>query len=53
MVKFPFIMKFARSFRDSTSVYFLTEYIQGVDLFDVIRNLGSYSNFPNNPSQVF
>lgn len=33
-------MEFFRSFKDEYNVYFLTEYIKGVELFDVIRNLG-------------
>lgn len=36
----PFIMTFFRSFKDSYNIYFLTEYIAGVELFDAIRILG-------------
>ncbi len=42
MVKFPFIMEFYRTFKDMNNVYFLTEFINGMDLFDVIRELGKF-----------
>ena len=35
-----FIMKLVKTFKDDTHVYFLTEYVNGQDLFDVIRALG-------------
>ena len=34
------ILKLVRTYKDSKRVYFLTEYIKGMDLFDVIRMLG-------------
>ncbi|EGR27103.1 hypothetical protein IMG5_201250 [Ichthyophthirius multifiliis] len=37
---FPFIMRFLRSFKDERCIYFLLEYIQGVELFDGIRQIG-------------
>lgn len=37
---FPFIMEFVRTFKDEISVYFLVEYIKGMELFDVIREIG-------------
>ena len=40
MVHFPFIMSFVRTFKDQYSVYFLVEYIKGIELFHVIRDLG-------------
>lgn len=40
MVKFPFIMAFTRSFKDNFNIYFLVEYIKGMELFDVIREIG-------------
>lgn len=40
LVNFPFIMKFVRSFKDSNSIYFLEEYVKGMELFDVIREIG-------------
>lgn len=40
MVKFPFIMTFIRSMKDSINIYFIVEYIKGMELFDVIREIG-------------
>lgn len=40
---FPFVMKFVRSFRDDRCVYFLLEFIEGLELFDVIRQIGLLS----------
>jgi cGMP-dependent protein kinase len=40
MINFPFIMSFIRTFKDNFSVYFLVEYIKGMELFDVIREIG-------------
>ena len=34
-----FILKLIKTFKDSKRVYFLTEYVHGMDLFDVLRNL--------------
>lgn len=39
----PFFVKYYRSFRDKYYIYFLTEYIEGKDLFDVIRTIGILS----------
>jgi cGMP-dependent protein kinase len=35
LVHFPFIMEFVRTFKDDISVYFLVQYIRGMELFDV------------------
>ena len=35
-----FIMKLVKTFKDDRRVYFLTEFVNGQDLFDVIRVLG-------------
>ena len=40
---YPFIMSFIRTFKDDLSVYFLVEYIKGMELFDVIREIGLLS----------
>ena len=40
---FPFVMKFLRSFKDERCIYFLLEFIQGKELFDVIREIGLLS----------
>lgn len=34
------MVKYYRSFKDCSYIYFLTEYIEGRDLFDVIRAIG-------------
>jgi cGMP-dependent protein kinase 1 len=49
MVNFPFIMDFYRTFKDNNNVYFLIEYINGMDLFDAIREIGTISPTPSNP----
>lgn len=36
-IEFPFIMGFVKAFSDEQYVYFLMEYIRGVELFSVIR----------------
>lgn len=36
-------MKFIRSFQDEYFVYFMIEYISGMELFDVIREIGLLS----------
>ena len=33
-------MKFIRSFKDNNNIYFLNEYVKGLELFDVIREIG-------------
>ena len=33
-----------KSFEDPDNLYFLTEFIRGMELFDVIRDIGSYKN---------
>jgi cGMP-dependent protein kinase len=35
-----FIMKLVKTFKDSRRLYFLMEFIEGVDLFDAIREMG-------------
>jgi cGMP-dependent protein kinase len=35
-----FIMKLVRTFKDQFRLYFLLEYIRGMDLFDVLREIG-------------
>lgn len=39
-INFPFIMKMHRTFKDSNFVYFLLSYVKGMELFDVIRQMG-------------
>ena len=44
MVNFPFAMQFIRTYKDDYQIYFLLEYIKGMELFDVIRDIGNYQN---------
>ena len=37
-------MQFIRTFKDSYNVYFLVEYVKGMELFDVIREIGKTLN---------
>lgn len=39
-VNYPFIVNFIRTFKDSRFCYFLEEYLKGVELSTVVRNLG-------------
>ena len=41
----PFILNFFRSFKDTENIYFLTEYIPGIELFDAIRVIGLLSKY--------
>lgn len=41
LVNFPFIMRLYRTFKDDNFVYFLLSYVQGLELFDVMRELGT------------
>jgi cGMP-dependent protein kinase len=36
----PFIMKLVKTMKDSSNIFFLTEYIKGKELFDIIRDIG-------------
>jgi len=36
-------MRFMRSFQDEYYIYFLLEFIKGMELFDVIREIGLLS----------
>ena len=42
---FPLIMHFAKSFKDNNYIYFLEEYIRGMELFDVIREIGLLNTY--------
>jgi cGMP-dependent protein kinase len=43
-VCFPFIMRFVKSFKNENYVFFLLEYIDGIEMFDMIRKIGKVSN---------
>ena len=36
----PFTVDFIRSFKDANYIYFLTEFIEGLELFDALRVIG-------------
>jgi cGMP-dependent protein kinase len=38
-------MKFIKSIKDQNNIYFLVEYIKGMELFDVIRDIGLLNTF--------
>jgi cGMP-dependent protein kinase len=38
-----FIMKLVKTFKDAKRIYFLTEYVRGMDLFEVIRKMNFIS----------
>ena len=40
MVSFPFIVNFVKSMEDNERIYFVLEFISGMELFDVIREIG-------------
>lgn len=40
MINYPFLMTMFRTFKDDNFVYFLLGFIQGMELFDVIRKMG-------------
>ena len=39
-VNTPFVVEYIRSFKDANYVYFLMEFINGMELFDTIRIIG-------------
>lgn len=40
LISSPFVMEFIRSYKDDHYIYFLTEFINGIELFDAIRMIG-------------
>lgn len=38
-------MQYIKSFKDKNFIYFLTEFIRGMELFDVIREIGLLKKF--------
>ena len=40
-IDFPFCMQFIADFEDKNYIFFLTEFIRGIELFDAIRDIGS------------
>jgi len=45
MLDFPFTLKFVCSFKDEDLIYFVTEFIRGLELFDVIREIGLLNKY--------
>ena len=45
MLDFTFILKFVCSFKDESLIYFVTEFIRGMELFDVIREIGLLNKY--------
>lgn len=45
LVNFNFIIQYSRSFKDSYDVYFLVEFVKGIELFDVIRDIGLLNTY--------
>ena len=43
----PFIVKLVKTMKDHKYIYFLMEYIQGQELFDIIREIGLLSKKQN------
>jgi cGMP-dependent protein kinase len=39
-INHPFLIQYGRSFKDANYIYFLTEHINGMEMFDVIRDIG-------------
>ena len=37
-------MQFIKTFKDNNNIYFLVEYVKGMELFDVIRDIGNKNN---------
>mmetsp|Transcript_18784 Transcript_18784/g.18756 ORF Transcript_18784/g.18756 Transcript_18784/m.18756 type:complete len:397 (-) Transcript_18784:17-1207(-) len=44
-VDHTFILKLIRTFKDQNRLYFLLEYVKGLDLFDVLREMGLVSDY--------
>lgn len=38
-------MQFIKTFKDANYIYFLVEYVKGMELFDVIRDIGLLSTY--------
>jgi cGMP-dependent protein kinase len=40
----PMIMKLVKTFKDNERIFFLCEYVRGMDMFDVIQKVTSFSS---------
>jgi len=45
-VSHPFVMNMVTTYQGDNNEYFLTEFIRGIELFDVIREIGKLFYFP-------
>ena len=45
-INFPFIVNLISSLEDDQNIYFLQEYIKGMELYDVIRELSTFPSLP-------
>lgn len=43
LINFPLIIHFVRSFKDNNNIYFIEEYIRGIEVFHIIRDIGLLS----------
>ena len=41
VLNFPYIVSLVRTYKDNHYVYFLLEYVHGMELYQVIRNIGT------------
>ena len=41
VLNFPFIVSLVRTYKDNHYVYFLLEYVHGMELYQVIRDIGN------------
>jgi cGMP-dependent protein kinase 1 len=48
-VHHPFIMSMVTTYEDENNQYFLTEFIRGIELFDVIREIGTFPHLTSPP----
>lgn len=39
----PFLVKLLKIFKDDYFIYMMTNYIEGVDLFDLIKQVGAFN----------
>ena len=45
VLNFPFVMQFFKTFKDDNYIYFLVEYVKGLELYDVIRIINLLNNY--------
>jgi cGMP-dependent protein kinase len=45
IMNFPFIVEYVRSYKDGQNIYFLLGFVKGMELFDVIRDIGLLTTY--------